>query len=71
MNSIIKVLLLVSIFFVACQTENKNANTISGAMPAITDYGNAIAELATEHTAYLERLKNSIEIIKTDLQSNT
>lgn len=70
MNNIIKVLLLVSVFFVACQNENKNASTIAVAMPAISDYSNAIAELATEHNAYLERLVNSTNMIKMDLQSN-
>lgn len=66
MNSIIKVLLFGSAFFVACQNNVKQKVTANKV--AIGVYSDAIIELADEHTAYLERLENSLKTIKLDLK---
>lgn len=65
MNNIIKVLLFGSAFFVACQKNAKN--TVTADKVAIGVYSEAVIELADEHSAYLERLDNSLKTIKLDL----
>lgn len=66
MKNIIKVLLFGSAFFVACQKNTKQMVTTN--TTAITAYSEAVTELANDHTAYLERLENSLKTIKIDLQ---